>query len=137
MAKDIFHETVKTALQNDGWLITHDPLTIKLSKRKIFIDLAAEKLLIAEKENMKIAVEIKSFVGLSPLNDFYNALGQYQLYILALRNKYPDWILYLAMPNESYEILKSDDLLAEFLEELKIRYIIFEPQTQKIVQWIN
>jgi hypothetical protein len=137
MAKDIFHETVKIALQNDGWNITHDPLTIKLSKRKIFIDLAAEKLLVAEKENVKIAVEVKSFVGLSPLNDFYNALGQYQLYILALRNKYPNWILYLAIPNESYEILKSDDLLAEFLAELQIKYLIFEPETQKIVQWIN
>jgi XisH protein len=137
MAKDIFHDTVKIALQNEGWQITHDPLTIKLSKRKIFIDLAAEKLLIAEKENFKIAVEVKSFVGLSPLNDFYNALGQYQLYILALKHKYPDWILYLAMPNESYQILKSDDLLAEFLEELKLKYIIFEPETQKILQWIN
>lgn len=27
MAKDIFHDTVKIALQNEGWQITHDPLT--------------------------------------------------------------------------------------------------------------
>ena len=25
MAKDLFHEAVKTALKNDGWTITHDP----------------------------------------------------------------------------------------------------------------
>lgn len=44
MAKDIFHETVKKALDKEGWKITHDPLTVKLTKRKVFIDLGAEKL---------------------------------------------------------------------------------------------
>ncbi len=81
MAKDIFHETVKNALAAEGWVITHDPLTLKLSKRKLFIDLGAERVIAAEKDNTKIAVEIKSFLGLSPLTDFYKALGQYQLYI--------------------------------------------------------
>ncbi len=96
MAKDIFHNTLRTALEKDGWLITHDPLTINLSKRRIFIDLGAEKLLFADKDHIKIAVEVKSFLGLSILNDFYKALGQYQLYLLALKHQYPDRILYLA-----------------------------------------
>jgi XisH protein len=30
MAKDIFHNTVKTALQKDGWIITHDPYKLRL-----------------------------------------------------------------------------------------------------------
>ena len=77
MAKDIFHEVLKIALEKEGWLITHHPFTINLSKRKIFIDLGAEKLLLADKDSTKIAVEIKSFVGLSPLTDFYKAFGQY------------------------------------------------------------
>ena len=77
MAKDIFHDIVRTALENEDWNVTHDPLTIKLSKRNLFIDLGAEKIIAAEKENQKIAVEIKSFVGLSPITDFYKALGQY------------------------------------------------------------
>jgi XisH protein len=25
MAKDIYHNLVKEALQNDGWTVTHDP----------------------------------------------------------------------------------------------------------------
>ncbi len=58
MEKDIFHETVKTALIKEAWQITHEPLTIKLTKRKIFIDLGAEKLLVAEKDHKKIAVEV-------------------------------------------------------------------------------
>jgi tRNA uridine 5-carbamoylmethylation protein Kti12 len=108
MAKDIFHEIVKNTLINDGWSITHDPLTIKLSKRSLFIDLGAEKIIAAERGKDKIAVEVKSFVGLSPITDFYKALGQYQLYVLALRKKYPFTILYLAMPQESYLTLTQD-----------------------------
>ncbi|MGC1310537.1 MAG: element excision factor XisH family protein [Phormidesmis sp.] len=30
-ARDIFHNAVKAALQKDGWIITHDPLTIDLA----------------------------------------------------------------------------------------------------------
>jgi XisH protein len=137
MAKDIFHEIVKVALQAEGWTITHDPLTLKLSKRNIFIDLGAEKIIAAEKGFEKIAVEIKSFLGLSPMTDFYKALGQYQLYYLALNKRLPDTILYLAIPQESYEMLIKDDILAEFLEELSLKYIIFNPESQQIVQWIR
>jgi hypothetical protein len=63
MAKDIFHDKVKAALIKDGWHITHDPLTVKLTKRNIFIDLGAEKVIAAERHGQKIAVEIKSFLG--------------------------------------------------------------------------
>jgi len=137
MAKDIFHEIVRVALQQDGWTITHDPLTLKLSKRNLFIDLGAERVLAAERGNQKIAVEVKSFVGLSPITDFYKALGQYQLYILALKRKMPERTLYLAMPQESHESLMNDDLLAEFLTELSLKYLIFNPDTKQLVQWIN
>lgn len=137
MAKDIFHNIVKEALQAEGWSITHDPLTIPLSKRNIFIDLGAEKLLGAERDNKQIAVEVKSFVGLSPITDFYKALGQYQIYLLALKAKFPAYTLYLAMPEESYQLLQSDDLLADFLHTLALKYLIFEPKTKQIKQWID
>jgi XisH protein len=54
MAKDVFHEAVKSALIFDGWAITHDPLTIPLSKRNVFIDLGAEKLIAAEKGGQQL-----------------------------------------------------------------------------------
>jgi XisH protein len=28
MARDVFHEIVKEALIKDGWIVTHDPLTL-------------------------------------------------------------------------------------------------------------
>lgn len=43
MAKDVFHQQVKNALIKDGWIITNDPLTIRISEAvKVQIDLAAE-----------------------------------------------------------------------------------------------
>ncbi|NJN35150.1 MAG: hypothetical protein HC817_13750, partial [Saprospiraceae bacterium] len=57
MAKDIFHEIVKEALIKDGWTITDDPLTL-LTKPEggISTDLGAEKIIVAEKDLIKIAV---------------------------------------------------------------------------------
>ena len=75
-AKDIFHESVKNALQKEEWLITDDPLKFKFGEVNFRIDLGAEKVIAAEKAGEKIAIEIKSFLNPSAITDFYNALGQ-------------------------------------------------------------
>ncbi len=38
-ARDFYHETVRKALEADGWVITHDPYFPRLGKRKGYIDL--------------------------------------------------------------------------------------------------
>ena len=73
--KDKFHEAVKNALIKDGWTITADPLQIKMGEIDAYIDLGAERLLVAEKAGEKIAVEIKSFLGASNIYEFYTAFG--------------------------------------------------------------
>jgi predicted RecB family endonuclease len=67
MAKDLFHQAVKQALIKDGWTITSDPLIIRIERVKLEIDLAAEK------DEQKIAVEVKSFINPSVITDFHNA----------------------------------------------------------------
>lgn len=54
--KDIYHNTVRAALEKDGWAITDDPLKLKWGIRELFIDLGATKLLAAQKGEQKIAV---------------------------------------------------------------------------------
>jgi XisH protein len=49
----IYHNTVRTALEKDGWTITDDPLTLNIGERSVFVDLGAEKLLTAEKQGQK------------------------------------------------------------------------------------
>jgi Holliday junction resolvase-like predicted endonuclease len=99
MAKDIFHDAVKTALQKDGWQITHDPYRLRYGIADVYIDLAAEGAIAAEKEGRKIAVEVKSFVSGSTISEFHTALGQFLNYRIALEgSEEPNRMLYLAVP---------------------------------------
>ena len=84
MAKDIFHDVVRSGLEKEGWTITDDPLFLRLGDAKIYIDLGAEKLLAATKEDEKIAVEIKTFVNDSVMFSFHVAVGQFINYQVAL-----------------------------------------------------
>ena len=62
-AKDKYHQEVRLALEKEGWIITHDPYFLRLEGVNYPVDLGAEKLLAAQKENTKILVEIKSFLA--------------------------------------------------------------------------
>jgi len=74
-AKDIFHSTVRIGLEKEGWIITNDPLYLDFGGVEVYIDLAAEKIIAAEREGEKIAVEVKSFIGSSAIPEFHKALG--------------------------------------------------------------
>ncbi|NEQ65022.1 MAG: hypothetical protein F6K21_05880 [Symploca sp. SIO2D2] len=53
-AYDIYHQHVRTALEKDGWIITHDPFTFKVGVRQLLIDLGAEKLIAAQKDKQRL-----------------------------------------------------------------------------------
>ena len=93
-AKDAYHDTVKAALQKDGWTITHDPLVLELSSGRLEIDLGAEQLIAAQRSDVQIAVEIKSFLAPSLTSEFHLALGQFLNYRVALRLKEPNRVLF-------------------------------------------
>lgn len=98
VAKDRFHQVVKTALIKDGWDVTHDPLQIKVGGVDMEIDLGAERLLAAERGGEKIAVEVKSFLArASAISEFHMAMGQFINYRAALRREEFDRVLYLAV----------------------------------------
>jgi hypothetical protein len=42
-----FHAVVKTALQKDSWLITHDPYPLQAGTFNLVIDLGAQKVIAA------------------------------------------------------------------------------------------
>jgi hypothetical protein len=135
-ARDIVHDAVRAALEKEDWVITDDPLYLKASvKIGIYIDLAAEKLLVAEKSGQKIAVEIKSFLGLSVVNEFHMALGQFLNYRLALQRLDPERILYLAVPLDTYEIFFSDEFIGQVVETYGLNLIVFNPAREVIVLW--
>ncbi|MBO1071033.1 MAG: fatty-acid synthase [Dolichospermum sp. DEX189] len=136
-AKDIYHDSVRKSLEKDDWIITDDPLTLKIGKKDIFIDLAAEKLLAAEKQGKKIAVEVKSFIGLSEVEDLKNALGQYILYEKILERIESDRVLYLAIRDTVFYKIFTEEIGKILLEDNTIKLIVFDSQEEKITQWIE
>ena len=136
MAKDTYHETVKTALIKDGWIITDDPLRLKVASRTLYVDLGAKKLLAAEKEGMLIAVEIKSFLSASLINDLEQALGQYIIYSQILSQQAPNRLLYLAIPKSVFSDFFSEELPQSVIKLNQVKLLVFQPETEEIVQWI-
>lgn len=138
MAKDIFHQQVKTALIKDGWIITHDPLTIRISEAvKLQIDLAAESAIAAERNTEKIAVEIKSFIGDSEISAFHTALGQYLNYHQALEEQEPDRIVYLAVPDETYQDFFQLPFIQRALGRYQVKLMVYDPKQEEILRWIR
>ena len=135
--RDLFHELVKQALSRSGWTITDDPLYLSIGNVNLQIDLAAEPLIAAEKEEQKIAIEIKSFVNVSQITSFYGALGQYLTYQVALKMQEPDRQLYLAIPTVTYESLFQEPLIQEILRNYPIKLIVYHKSTQEIQSWID
>ncbi|QHV93648.1 element excision factor XisH family protein [Spirosoma endbachense] len=136
-AKDAYHDIVRTALEKESWQITHDPLRLVLGRRKGYVDLAAEKLLAAQRGTQKIAVEIKSFLGASTLDEFEDALGQFLIYKVALETDEPDRKLYLAIPASVYTDFFDDSFFIGILERYAVLLLIFDEEQQTIIQWID
>ena len=136
-AKDIYHNCVKNALIKDGWIITHDPLKLKWGKKEMYVDLGAKRLLAAEKANCKIAIEIKSFVNPSEMQDLENALGQYTLYYDVLERVEPDRILYLAVRMAVFFDLFEEPIGQLLIEKQRFKIIVFDPETEEIIKWIS
>ncbi|MEG4396362.1 XisH family protein [Microcoleus sp. BROC3] len=139
MAKDLFHNTVKIALQKDGWKITHDPYQLRYGVADVYIDLlAAKEAIAAEKEGRKIAVEVKSFAGGSTISEFHTALGQFLNYRIAIEvSSEPERMLYLAVPTDTYQMFLRFEPAKTVIERYEIRLIIYNPTREAIDQWID
>ncbi|MCG8347089.1 MAG: fatty-acid synthase [Chloroflexales bacterium] len=121
----------------DGWTITDDPLIVRLGSIDMFIDLGAEKLIGAEKDDMQIAVEVKSFLGASLVNEFHTALGQFLNYRFALQQKQPSRVLFLAVPLDIYMSFFSLALAQGVVAQYNVKLLVYHPETQEVRQWIS
>ncbi|MEA5468453.1 element excision factor XisH family protein [Spirulina sp. 06S082] len=136
-AKDIYHDIVVQLLMDEGWKITDDPLFLSYGGRDLFIDLGAErKAIAAEKDDRKIAVEIKSFLKPSPIKDLGDAIGQYGIYQSVLSEIEPKRELYLAVPKRTYETILTEKLGQLILRNWQIKLIIFDEEKRSMIQWI-
>ncbi|MGK7925394.1 MAG: XisH family protein [Spirulina sp.] len=136
-AKDIYHDTVKTALIKDGWTITADPYKIKFEDAELYADLAAEKPIAAERNDQKIIVEIKSFINPSPMRDFENALGQYILYRNLLNLSESEYKIYLAVRDSVFDSLFQRKSIQSVVNLNQISLVVFNKEKEEITEWID
>jgi len=134
-APDIYHHVVKNALIKDGWTITHDPYTLTFGQRNVFVDLGAERLVAAERNQEKIAVEIKSFQSASDIRDLEMALGQYVFYRSLLARFEPGRKLFLAVPYSIFVSTLDEPIARPVLEDLSVACLAFDPRQEVIVTW--
>lgn len=134
-AIDQIHNAVRNALLRDGWTITHDPFMIRYEEVRLYADLAAERLLAVERGDQKIVVEVKSFAGVSPVQDLKVMLGQYDLYRGFLEVIAPERQLYLAISDIAYESLFSQKAIQLIVQRYQLPLLVVNLKTEVIVQW--
>lgn len=136
-AKDMYHDQTLNAIIKDGWKVTHDPLHLSWGGKDLYVDLGAERIIAAEVDNRKIAIEVKSFLGLSEINDIEKALGQYLLYRSVLRRIEPDRTIYLGTHAEIYYDIFEEPLGQLLIEDFDLKLVIIDIEEEVVVKWIQ
>ncbi len=94
-------------------------------------------MFVAERTTQKIVVEIKVFNTPSLITELQKTLGQYSIYRSFLKRTYPDHKLYLAIPIDIYQDFFQRPSVQVIIEDYTLKFIIFNPETEEIEQWIN
>jgi len=136
-ARDRICRVVRNALLKDNWTITHDPYRIVHETDVIEVDLGAERAIGAARGDELIAVEIKSFLGQSPIRDFETALGQFAVYAAAIEEHDPDRRLFLGITTLAYEEVFTRPLIKLVLQSHRVPLIVVDVLSEEVVQWIK
>ena len=141
--RDAIHQTVRDALVKDGWDVTDDPYVISYGERFLFVDLgasnvpAAGQFIGAQRRDQKIAVEIKDFRGKSAISNLEQAIGQYVLYQLLLKQVDPKRKVYLAITHLAYDEIFSEPIGELVVNELPMDLIVIDSNTVEVKKWIR
>ena len=138
--RDAIHDTVVNALLKDGWRITDDPLALKFGGRHVQVDLGAISdepgVVGLDRDDLRIAVEIKTFFGPSPVNLLEQAIGRYVIYNFLLEELDPGRILYLAIPDTVFAGLFSEALAGLVVERLPMRLLVIDCELEEVFKWL-
>jgi XisH protein len=127
---------VVAALQKAGWIVTHQPFPIRISREEgVYADL---RLRHTDDKQTIIVVEVKCFSEKrSVLDEFYRAVGQYMLYRNAMTLKHIDVPLYLSVPFDTYSRFFNRDMIQAVIQDAKISIIVIDVGREEIAQWLD
>ncbi len=134
---DAIKPAVVAALVKDGWTITADPLLLRYEEFGVGIDLGAERLLAAARGRERIAVETKTFAGVSTVREYRDAWGQYDIYRMVLEETQPDRKLYLAVTADVHRDVFGLRAVQMFLRKRPMARIVVRTDTEEVVEWIG
>jgi len=95
-----------------------------------------ELVLAAEQGSKKIAVEIKSFVSPSEMADLKDAIGGFIMYRAVIHRLEPKRTLYLAVRDSVFTALFEEPIGTLLIETENLKLLVFNPETERIIQWI-
>lgn len=133
--RDRLHNSLRRALEHDGWTITADPLKLTWEEAELRIDMGAERTFAAEKDGQRIAIELKEFTAVSRVSALEKTIGQMQLYKWALEEQEPDRILLLAVSEAAYARHFERPLFQVVVRRNKMNVLIFRPETEEVLEW--
>jgi len=127
---DKCQQLVIRALIQAGWNIVLPAKRYLYKRRRIYLDL------VAEKDGQIIYLEVKCFADDdNNSTDHYQALGQYLFYRETLRKLQDNTQLYLAIPRRIY--LGLDDVAQTLYKTHSISVLMFDEAETDGFQWIN
>jgi hypothetical protein len=85
----------------------------------------------------KVAIEIKVFGGLSFLNEFEKAVGQYSIYKQFLGELFPERILFLAVAKDVFEESFTLPTIQAVVAKQEIKLLVFNAEIEEIIKWIE
>ena len=136
-ARDIYHNAVKLALIKDNWAIVADPYLLQCQDINLSADISDSRPIAAEREGHKIVVDIECFVGRSLMTDFYLAVGRYKLYQMLVEKTAPEYELYLAIDDITYDNFCQREGIDFLVRSSQINIFVVNIDEQEIVQWIS
>lgn len=98
--------------------------------------MAAERTIAAERQNQRILVEVKSFLGRSFLYDLEQAIGQYILYRDIVEVNHLGFELYLAVTSGVYFSNFQKDLAQLIIKRNQVKLLVVDSTTEVIEKWI-
>jgi hypothetical protein len=134
--RDLYHDVVRDALRKDGWRITHTALQLKAQAESSAEDLWEGPWLIADKDERKVAVAVRSFVGRSHLADIIQTWAQLGLSRPRLHAMDSDRVVYLAVRQATYSACFAGAEGERVLAKEHMQLLVFDPRAEVIVQWV-
>lgn len=134
--QDLYHDVVRDALRKDRWRITHTALQLKARAASSAGECWEGPWLIADKDERKVAVAVRSFVGHSNPADITQAWRQLAHSRPRLHAMDSDRVVYLAVRQATYNACFGGTEGNLLLAKEHIQLIVFDPRAEVIVQWV-